>query len=287
MNDAIKSMLAPYKCNSTNEYENALKEVIQEIALLGLWRAKFFEHAAFYGGTALRIFYGLNRFSEDLDFSLLKPNNKFVVNKYYQAIEDEIKSFGFHVTVDKKGKSIDNPILSAFIKAGTKQNLINILTDKTITAIPSNKQMKIKIELDTNPPLKFETEAKHLLQPIPFSVNIYKPSDLFAGKLHAVLCRSWKTRVKGRDWYDLVWYIGKNIPVHLIHLEERMKQTGHLSKNDKLTEIKLQKLLAEKIENVDYENAKKDVLPMLKDIDSVKIWSSDFFKTIVQKIKVC
>src|SRR5271168_5415411 len=104
MNPAILSMLDRYNCVSLQDYENALKEIMQEIALLGLWRSKFFEHTAFYGGTALRILYGLDRFSEDLDFSLLKQNKNFNLTPYLEAIKIELLGFGFSVTVEQKNK---------------------------------------------------------------------------------------------------------------------------------------------------------------------------------------
>src|SRR5438309_3791037 len=123
MNPAILSMLDRYKCVTAQDYENALKEIIQEIALLGLWRAKFYEHAAFYGGSALRILYGLDRFSEDLDFTLLRPDKTFSLASYNQAIMDELRSFGFKVEVVTKTKKIVSNIESAFIKADSKQQL--------------------------------------------------------------------------------------------------------------------------------------------------------------------
>ncbi|MCK5535080.1 nucleotidyl transferase AbiEii/AbiGii toxin family protein, partial [bacterium] len=229
MNDAIRIMLSRYNCRGTDDYENALKEIIQEIALLGFWRSKFFEKACFYGESALRILYGLDRFSEDMDFSLLKRNKKFSLMSYCKAVKNELKSFGFSVTIDEKKKKIQTNIDSAFIKTGTLQNMIMIDIPKSATKrIHPGKILKIKIEVDVNPPQGFQVEAKYLFHPVPFSVNTYVQPDLFAGKLHAVLCRSWGNRVKGRDWYDMVWFVGRDIAVRLKHLENRMKQTGFL-----------------------------------------------------------
>src|SRR5258708_11206041 len=104
MHYAIEQMLKKYNCCSQLDYLNSLKEIFQEIALLGLWRAKFYEKAAFYGGTALRILYGLDRFSEDLDFTLLKNTKNFDLSPYNQAIADELSSFGFKVSVETKIK---------------------------------------------------------------------------------------------------------------------------------------------------------------------------------------
>jgi len=287
MNDAVKVMLDQYKCKSLNEYENALKEILQEIALLGLWRSKFFEKAAFYGGSALRILYGLDRFSEDLDFSLLKRNKDFSHANYCKAVEDELKGFGFSVTVEQKNKSHETNISSAFIKAGTLKNMIAVDTPESLRKrMHSRKLMKIKLEVDTDPPGDFHTEAKYLFQPIPFSVNVYSLPHLFAGKMHAILCRSWGRRVKGRDWYDLGWYVGRNQPVALTHLENRMKQTGHLEADDALTEETLKQKLQDRIIATDFNDARKDVENLLKDPSSLELWSDDFFNVICGKVKI-
>ncbi len=229
MNDAIVRMLDRYQCRSVEDYVNALREILQEVALLGLWRSKFFEKAAFYGGSALRILYGMDRFSEDLDFSLIEPMSDFNLSRYIGALEREIRSFGFEVSVTRREKTAESPIQSAFLKADTLKHLLTIeRADKVARQLPRGQVMKIKIEVDTDPPPGFDTENKFLLQPIPFSVKTFALPDLFAGKMHAVLCRRWKTRVKGRDWYDLVWYAAYHPQLHLGHLEQRMIQSGHL-----------------------------------------------------------
>lgn len=286
MDNAISSMLKRYNLKSAYDYENALKEIIQEIALLGLWRSKFFEKAAFYGGAALRILYGLDRFSEDIDFSLLWPDNSFIITDYLSALQIELTSFGFSAEVYCKDKKSVSNIESAFIKADTSKNLLIVETpDQYLKKIPGNRLLKIKIEVDTDPPMGFETEAKYLLNPIPFSVNTYKIPYLFAGKMHAILCRKWKTRVKGRDWYDFVWYVRNNSGLNLKHLEGRLKQSGHLLQNDVLDRKKFLKRISQQIEEVDFEKAKQDVLPFLKDPDSVKIWSRSFFREIIKSIR--
>lgn len=286
MNEALDIMLKKYNCRSINDYENALKEIVQEIALLALWRAKFYEKAAFYGGSALRILYGLNRFSEDLDFSLLKPDIDINLSKYHKAIEIELIGFGLNVKVIPKTNISESQIDSAFIKAGTLQNLISIEVPVNLRKrIHKNKVIKIKFEVDKDPPEGFATEAKYLLQPIPFSINTFTMPSLFAGKMHAVLCRKWQHRVKGRDWYDLVWFTGRNILLNLKHLESRMKQSGHLKQQDILTKTKLLKLINDKINNVDFLLAKDDVKNFIKDQDALKVWNKDFFRDIVQGIE--
>lgn len=286
MNTAVSQMISKYNCKSLEDHENALKEIIQQVALLGLWRAKFFERAAFYGGTALRIFYGMERFSEDLDFSLLAPDKKFNIARYCDFVKSELEGFGFTVDVQKKEKLAQSAVQSAFIKTGTVNNLIMIRTpEQIIKRVPVNRVIKVKMEVDIDPPAGFETEAKYLLQPIPFSVIVYKLPDLFAGKLHAVLCREWKSRVKGRDWFDLVWYIGREVPVRLSHLEQRMRQTGHWGEDVPLNRERLIELLNDKIDRVDFASAKKDVLLMIKDASSVEIWSKEFFRDVIQRLR--
>ena len=286
MNDAAKAMLNRYRCSSVNEYENALKEIVQEIALLGLWRSKFFEKAAFYGGSALRILYGLDRFSEDLDFSLLGPDKGFSLSDYCRAMEEELKGFGFSAAVEKKEKRRGTNIESAFIKAGTLKNMIVVdIPESARKKIDRGKTMKIKVEIDKDPPGGFHTEAKYLLQPIPFSVNTYTLPCLFAGKMHAILCRPWSGRVKGRDWYDLVWYAGKDIPVDLRHLENRMRQTGSLKSGEALTEKTLKQKLREKINSVDFNSAKNDVEALVKDPLSLKLWSEEFFIAVCERVR--
>ena len=285
MSSIIESMLEKYQCKTQADYERAIHETIQEIALLGLWRSKFFEHAAFYGGTALRILYGLNRFSEDLDFSLLQPNTQFDLSDYNTAIKMELNSFGFTTEVETKIKSNANTsIQSAFIKANTRQQFLNVhINHKIIQQIHKDKTIKIKMEVDIDPPLKFHTETKLLLEPIAFSVNSYTLPCLFAGKLHALLCRAWKNRVKGRDWYDFVWYLGRKIKPDLVHLQARLTQSGNWSPDRELDSNDLKELLLKRIQEIDFDNAKEDVVPFITDSMSLDLWSNVFFTEITER----
>ena len=279
-------MLAQYNCQSETDYTNALKEIFQEISLLGLWRAKFFEKAAFYGGSALRILYGLDRFSEDLDFSLLSVDPSFSLEKYNEAVTKELQAFGFDVEVKSKVKAVNTSIESAFIKANTLNQFITIgVADKVTSLTHHKKTIKIKMEVDIDPPGGFKTEAKNIYMPIPFSVLAYCQEDLFAGKIHAILCRGWQTRVKGRDWYDLYWYISRNIAVNLSHLKKRLVQSGHFDNAKIMHHQTLVDLLNNRIQKVDFDNAKKDVVDFLRDKQAIKIWSKDFFKKLVKKLK--
>lgn len=286
MNPAIASMLKRYDRRSADDHVNALREILQEIVLCGLWRAKFFEHAAFYGGTALRVLYGLDRFSEDMDFSLLAPAQEFDLGPYCGAVEEELRAWGFPATVQVKRKTARSAIESAFLKANTRQLLLTIEAGEIASAIHGRRELKIMLEVDTDPPPGFSTETRFLLQPIPFSVKAYDPPSLFAGKMHAVLCRGWATRVKGRDWYDLVWYVGRGTALGLNHLEARMRQSGHYSDDAALDESAFRSLLGRRIEDLDIVSARSEVESFLTDPATVRIWSREFFHAVAEKVSV-
>ena len=287
MHEAIKSMLEKYEYDSEDSAVHALREILQEIALLGLWRSKFFEHGAFYGGTALRVLYGLDRYSEDLDFSLLEPGENFDLNAYLPAVKKELQGFGFEVRAEVQQKSINTPVQSAFIKADTIQSLLEISTQKEVVGvIQPGRLLKIKLEVDTDPPPGFNVEAKYLLKPIPFAVRTYTLPDLFAGKVHAILCRKWKNRVKGRDWYDLVWYLANSPVLHLAHLEHRMRQSGHWLVRSKLDHETLSEFLRQAVEKLNIDQAREDVRPFVKNQEVLEVWSKEFFRSIIDRIKV-
>lgn len=287
MNPAISKMLEKYDTKTADDAIQALREIIQEVALLGLWRAKFFEHAAFYGGTALRILYGLDRFSEDLDFSLLAPTDRFDLAKYTRFLEEELASFGFNVKVEKVGKAVEPAVQSAFLKANTRNELLVIETGEEFAKqIPAGKVLRIKLEVDTEPPLGFHTETRYLLKPVPFAIRCYTLPNLFAGKMHALLFRKWRNRVKGRDWYDFIWYAANHPELHLAHLEQRMRQTGHWKEDEPLTEASFKEMVADAIELLDVEQAKKDVYPFLRDPRVLDIWSADFFRAVASQLKI-
>ena len=278
-------MLKQHDISTIYDKKNALKEVIQEIILCGLSRAGFFKEVAFYGGTALRIFYGLDRFSEDLDFSLLEENQNFDLAKYFPILEKEVKSFGLNVEITEKEKSIDSDIKSAFLKGNTREHMLLFYPNSPLLGISSNELIKIKFEVDINPPKYASFEPQFKLLPAPYEVNLYDAPSLFAGKLHAVICRSWKNRIKGRDLYDYVFYLGKGTSFNLPHLRERLIQTGTIDSTSELTLKDVKNLLIEKFDAIDFEQDKKDVLPFIKDTRSIDIWSSTFFKAITQNLK--
>jgi hypothetical protein len=265
----------------------ALREIMQSFALLGLWRSKFFEHTAFYGGTALRVLYGLDRFSEDLDFTLLKPSSKFRFSSYVLSVQKELKAYGFEVTCDIKQKTADTYVISAFIRGNTlKQLLVMDAPEHVLSGISKHSIIKIKLEIDTNPPAGFDTEMKYVFSPVQFAVRSCTLPSLFAGKMHALLCRQWKTRVKGRDWYDFAWFVSRFPQLNLAHLENRMRQTGHYTNETPLTHDMLIERLYSVIDGLNINAARTEVFPFISNVRSIDIWSKDFFKAAAQRIVI-
>jgi hypothetical protein len=220
-----------------------------------------------------------------LDFSLLKPDQSFSLKAYGDALLREISSFGFHVEFESHRKTKVRAIESAFLKTNTYRQLILIETTRELLHdLHPAKNLKIRLEVDTDPPGGFKTETRYVLQPIPFSVRVYSLPDLFAGKLHAILCRKWKARVKGRDWYDLIWYSGRYPKVRLSHLESRMRQSGDYRDDEPLTPDKLQRLLRQAVDDLDVERARREVAPFIADQRTLGVWSQDFFKQIISQI---
>lgn len=280
----IKEWIEEYNPRNEEEILSALREIMQEITLAGLSRTDFFEKAAFYGGTALRIFYKLDRYSEDLDFSLLKPNPNFSIEPYFNAIIDEFKSLGLTISIKEKKKTKQTAIDSAFLKAETIWQEIVLEDIIKETGVRSNKTLKIKIEVDRQPPLDFQTEEKLLLRPFSFYVKCFAKPSLFAGKLHALLFRKWLNRVKGRDWYDLEWYIKKGIPLDVNHFLTRAKDTNDWP-DATISKEQIIALLDTKIDSVSFSRIKEDVVKFIPNDDVLNIWSPKYFKDLIQKIK--
>jgi len=273
MNNKIyDNMLSGYDLNGRLKMRNALFEVNQQIVLAGLNNGGFFDKAAFYGGTCLRIFHGLRRFSEDLDFSLLTHDDNFEFEKYFKPIIDEFAALGREVEIKKKDKRSFGKAESAFLKD---------TTDVYDIAFQTEKSMKIKIEVDTCPPLKFKTEQKLLLLPHSFMTRCFTLPDLFAGKMHALLFRQWKNRIKGRDWYDFEWYVRNNVPIDFSHFAERVKQ---FNKTD-ITTDDMKRLLKERFNSVNINQAKEDVINFIRDPKELDIWSSDYFIQLADMVK--
>ena len=284
MNPALKDMLDAYQPQSPTDYQNAAREVVQEIALLGLWRGGFFEKAAFYGGTALRIFHGLRRFSEDLDFTLLSADDKSRLETYLPSVATELESWGFSFEAEKKSAGDRTGIESAFLKGGTQLNLLHIGAPADLAnKLPRRQSLRIKLELDLRPPPCATTEVRTQLLPSPYQVTLYDLESLFAGKLHAVLCRGWKSRIKGRDFYDFVWYVSRNIRPNLAHLDARMRQTGHWS-GEPINARSLKKLLLARFADIDFKKASDEVRIFISAPRELELWSPSFFNDLAERI---
>jgi predicted nucleotidyltransferase component of viral defense system len=280
----MKQWIAEYNPQNEEETLAAMREIMQEIALAALSRTDFFDKAAFYGGTALRIFYGLDRFSEDLDFSLLAPNPDFSLTPYFSKIVEEFQSLGLNVSIREKDKRIKTQVESAFLKSETIWQELVLEDLVKQHGISSNKTIKIKIEIDRLPPLGFSTEEKLLIRPFSFYVNCFTMPSLFAGKLHALLFRKWKSRVKGRDWYDMEWYIRKGVPLNMHHFLQRAKETKDWTE-DQISQEQILQLLITKIESIAFDSVKEDVVRFIADDQKLAIWSPNYFKDLIQKMK--
>lgn len=271
-NDIYENMLSVYDLTTEQQRRNAVFEVNQQVILAGLYNGGFFDVAAFYGGTCLRIFHGIQRFSEDMDFSLLSPDDRFDFTKYFPAIIDEFAIVGREVEIKKKDKKSFGKVESAFLKDNTEVYDISFQTEKSI---------KIKIEVDTQLPLKFRTEQKLLLQPHSFMTRCFILPDLFAGKMHALVYRAWKNRVKGRDWYDFEWYVRHNVPLDFSHLAERVLQFN----NEVITRDVFISQLKDRLTSANINQVKADVLPFVRNPKELDIWSTDYFVQLADMIK--
>ncbi len=271
-NEIFNQMLSAYELTTEQQKRNATFEVNQQIILAGLYNGGFFNEAAFYGGTCLRIFHGLQRFSEDMDFSLLAPSDKFDFTKYFQPVIDQFAIIGREVEIKKKDKKNFGKVESAFLKDNTDVYDIMFQTERSV---------KIKIEVDTQPPLKFNTEQKLILLPQSFMTRCFTLPDLFAGKMHALVYRAWKNRVKGRDWYDFEWYVRKGVSLDFTHLHERALQ---FNEEDITKESFLEKL-NERLATTDINQVKADVLPFIRNQKELEIWSNDYFLQLAKMVR--
>lgn len=273
MLDLFEQMLSRYPMDNADARRNATYEVMQQVVLSGLYRGGFFGEAAFYGGTCLRIFHGLERFSEDMDFTLLRKDGSFSLEKYFPYIVDECRLLGREVEISKKDKRDFSRVESAFLKDNTDVYSLSFNTEKSL-------KIKIKIEVDTHPPLEFETEERLLLQPFSFMTRCLTLPNLFAGKMHALVFRQWKNRVKGRDWYDYEWYVRNGIPLNFKHLNKRIKEFNGMDV-DRSTFVEM---LKDKFASTDIKQVKNDVRPFLKNPHDLDIWSNDYFIQLAEKL---
>ena len=259
-------MVAEYQQQASTSTPNVEQEVMQKIALAGLSRGGFFKHAAFYGGTCLRLFHQLPRYSEDMDFTLREKNSDIHLEDFFSYIIEEFHLAGHEVVIQKK--DILSPLRRGGYKAGFKEN-----TEVFDIKFQTKKTVKVKIEMDTDPPLVFETEYLPLSRPYPFVVRCVALPDLYAGKMHALLYRNWKTRVKGRDWYDFQWYVANRVPLNFEHLQKRIREFN----DEDITKERFMEMLHEKLSTTDMESVKQDVRGLIFNQHELDIWSNDYF----------
>lgn len=265
MNNVIEQMITKYEINNVNDEINALKEIIQEIVLAGLSRGNFFNNAAFYGGTALRIFYNLDRFSEDLDFALLEPNKDFDLSKYFIYIEKELKAYGINLEISTK----QNTTLFKFSPINQEHSYNHLL-----------KNLKIKFEVDINPPSGATFDDKFKLFPSPHHIKLFDKESLFASKIHTILYKP-----KGRDLYDYIFFLTHDTNVNIELLKNKLIASNYIIENEEFSIETIKKLLINKFKEIDYTDAKEDVKPFIKDVESLNIWNKEFFITITDNLK--
>ena len=244
-------MVAELGPQTSMDKTNAQHEVMQQIALSGLQRGGFFEHAAFYGGTCLRIFHGLRRFSEDMAFTLTEKKLNVHLEEFFPDIIEAFKLTGREVEIKKKEKKPFSKVESAFLKDNT---------DAYDIAFRTEKNLKVKIELDTDPPLDFETEQKLLLKPFSFLVRCVTLPDLFAGKK---------------------WYVANKVPLDFAHLQKRIQEFNGME----LTKEEFISSLKERLASTDIDLVKQDVMRFLRtNPHSLDIWSKDYFLQLADMI---
>lgn len=269
----IQDRLDGYGCRSTLEEEQALREITQEIALAALGRTDFFQRAAFQGGTCLRIFHGLDRFSEDLDFALQRPKAAFALEPYLGLLAKELAAFGYRPEMDDRSRA-GQAVRKAFLKDDSLGRLLCL--DFQPTAGPLRK-LRVKIEVDANPPPGAGLEIKYQDFPFPSAVCLYDPPSLFAGKLHALLCRDY---LKGRDWYDFIWYTSRRISTNYRLLSSSLDQTGPWKGQGlEIDRSWCAERLRGLIEAMDWRQAREDVRRFVKpaELPSLDLWCREFF----------
>ncbi len=277
----IQDRLDSYDCKSNVEEEHAIREITQEVVLAALGRTEFFKHALFQGGTCLRIFYGLNRFSEDMDFILKQTNTDFPLQPHLQAVCDELEAYGYDVEIVDRSKA-GVAVRKAFLK---DDSLGKVLQLKYGDRSGPARKIRVKLEVDTNPPSGSGMEIRYVDFPFVSSVTVQDRPSLFAGKLHALLCREY---VKGRDWYDFLWYTSRNVGVNYAFLSSALTQQGPwCQKSIQVDWHWCLTHLEDKINSVDWPQAREDVRRFVKasEYPSLDLWSRELFLSQLHKIQ--
>lgn len=279
MIELLQQQLDSYKAANPIEEEQATREIFQEVALYTLWRANFFEVAAFQGGTSLRILHGLPRFSEDLDFILKAPDPDFQWKPYLEKLLTGLLEFGLHSQATDKSR-MDQNVKRALLKNNSVSNQLDLSFDRD----QLNRKLRIKLEIDINPPSGSGFDYSYLDFPLDFEVCHQDLASNFSLKIHALLCRPY---LKGRDWYDLSWYVKKGVHPNLPHLQAALFQQGPWQDEPMtIDQSWVKSALVEKITAIDWNEATADVARFLSATEqqSLKLWSKRFFLNRVEKI---
>lgn len=274
----IDERIKSYAPSNREEELNAFKEVAQEIVLSALSRAEFFKYGAFQGGTALRILHGLSRFSEDLDFVLFSPDATFEWKTFFQEIKLEFNSFGFELEAKDRSKA-DDVVKKAFLKQKSFGQVLKLQYERSRA---DTQVVTIKLEVDTNPPKGSTFESKIVTFPEPFSIVAQDLPSLFSGKLHALLCRDY---VKGRDWFDFIWYVARQTPVNFQQLQNALEQQGPWRNSNITVDARwVLHNLASKVEAIDWDAARRDVQQFvrLRQRRSLELWSRDYLNSVLE-----
>lgn len=277
----IQERLNSYGCQSELEEEHAIREITQEVVLAALSRSDFFQYGVFQGGTCLRIFYGLNRFSEDLDFILQEPNRAFTLQPYFPSIREELRAYGYETDTTDRVKT-EIAVQKAFLK---DDSIGHVLQFHHVGKKGPFRKIRIKLEVDTNPPAGGETEIRYLDFPFVSSITVQTKPSLFAGKVHALLCRDY---IKGRDWYDFLWYTSQRIPIHYPFLASALFQQGPWKNQDIQVNLDWCKGELEKvIRSLDWKATAEDVRRFVRTAEqpSLQWWNRDLFLKQLEKLR--
>ena len=282
----IEEIIKAYNPETINDNKAILREIVQSIVLVGLSRTAFFKKASFYGGTALRIFYDLNRYSEDLDFTLNNVDKNFSIAPFIESIKNVALSYGLELEISIKQKQINTPVESAFAKINTYQTFINLKMNSELTKLlHKDEVIKVKFEIDCEPALGFTTENKWIDMPEFAPVIVLDEASLFAGKLHAILCRNYKNTVKGRDYYDFLFYVRRGISPNLNYLRNKLINTGKINEKDTFNIEVLKEMLIKRFEQVDFGQVKNDTERFIINNEDLSTYSRDLFVQMAKKIK--
>ena len=286
--EVVREMLSRYDVEDPEGARNALREVLQEIVLFGLYEGGFFDTVAFYGGTALRILHRLDRFSEDLDFCLRPGAETLELRTFGRNVEEALRRFEIEASFEPREEVSPGGIVAAQVRTEPLRGILSVslvsALGEVVARLPRNQTLRIKVEVDTGRARGFEDEESYALYPVPFPLRVLTLPCLFSGKMHALLCRGWGNRVKGRDWYDLLWFLRKGVPLHLPFLEEKLRESGHWAEAHPLQAEDVRRLYRERVERLDVKQARNDLLPFVRDPRALDAWSPSLFSSLEERL---